>query len=163
VAAKTSAGILLYRIRGDQAEVLLVHPGGPFWAKKDAGAWFVVKGEIDPGEEPLAAAKREFLEELGSEPPHGDFIPLGTVKHKSGKLVHAWAIEGDLDVTAIKSNTFPLEWPRNSGKMLQVPELDQARFFRFPAAIAMMHVAEGEFLVRLRDALVSRGASCSFD
>jgi predicted NUDIX family NTP pyrophosphohydrolase len=163
LAAKTSAGILLYRVRGGEAEVLLVHPGGPFWAKKDVGAWFVVKGELDPGEDALAAAKREFAEELGSELPDGELIPLGTVKHKAGKVVHAWAVEGDLDVTAIQSNTFTLEWPPKSGKMRQFPEIDQARFYRFAEGARVMHAAESEFLSRLRNVLVSRNIVCTLD
>lgn len=163
MAAKVSAGILLYRVRSGEAEVLLVHPGGPFWARKDVGAWFVVKGEIDPGEEALAAAKREFAEELGSEPPAAEFIPLGTVRHKSGKVVHAWAVEGDLDAAAIKSNTFSLEWPRGSGKMKEFPEIDQARFYRFAEGARLMHPAECTFLVRLRDVLEGRNISCALE
>jgi predicted NUDIX family NTP pyrophosphohydrolase len=163
LAVKTSAGILLYRIRDGEAEVLLVHPGGPFWAKKDAGAWFVVKGELEVGEDPFAAAKREFAEELGAELPNGEFIPLGTVKHKGGKVVHAWAVEGELDVTTVKSNTFSLEWPPKSGKERQFPEIDQARFYRFAEGARVMHTAEREFLVRLRDALVDRNVACNLD
>jgi predicted NUDIX family NTP pyrophosphohydrolase len=161
LAAKTSAGILLYRIRDGEAEVLLVHPGGPFWARKDVGAWFVVKGELDGDEDAFAAAKREFAEELGSEPPDGEFIPLGTVKHKGGKLVHAWAVEGELDVETIASNTFSLEWPPKSGKRQDFPEIDRARFYRFAEAARVMHEAEREFLLRLRDVLVGRSVACN--
>lgn len=143
--------------------MLLVHPGGPFWARKDVGAWFVVKGEIDAGEDAFAAAKREFAEELGSEPPTGEFIPLGTVRHKGGKVVHAWAVEGDLDPAAIRSNTFSLEWPRGSGKMREFPEIDQARFYPLAEGARVMHTAEREFLVRLCDVLVSRNIACALD
>lgn len=163
MAAKTSAGILLFRVRDEQVEVLLVHPGGPFWAKKDLGAWFVVKGELGPGEEPLAAAKREFSEELGSQPPAGEFIALGTVKHKSGKLVHAWAVEGELDPATIHSNTFTLEWPPRSGRQQQFPEVDQARFFSFPEGARRIHPTEREFMARLAAILGARNLSCSLD
>src|SRR6187551_1607418 len=112
--SKRSAGILLYRRRGTQLEVLLAHPGGPFWSKKDEGAWFIPKGELEAGEEPLAAARREFREELGSEPPTAEPLALGTVTNKSGKLIYAWALEGDFELAAFKSNTFILEWPPRS-------------------------------------------------
>src|SRR5450432_2900420 len=108
MSSKRSAGILLYRRRAGLLEVLLVHPGGPFWSKKDAGAWFVPKGGLEGEEEPLAAARREFREELGSEPPAGQALALGTVKSKSGKLIYAWALEGNLDAGSFKSNTFSL-------------------------------------------------------
>ena len=108
VAAKQSAGILVYRLSAQDIEVLLVHPGGPFWAKKDIGAWFIPKGEIEPGEEPLETALREFREELGIAPPSGEPRALGTANYKSGKLIYAWALPGDLDLGAFKSNTFSL-------------------------------------------------------
>src|ERR1700704_2128887 len=126
--AKVSAGLIMYRLRENTIEVLLVHPGGPFWAKKDEGAWFVPKGEILPGEDEMAAALREFREELSIE-PHGDFLSLGRVKHKSGKWVVAWAFQGDCEVGSIVSNTFFLEWPPRSGNKQEFPEIDRAEFF----------------------------------
>src|SRR5204863_5570752 len=119
-----SAGLLLYRRRKGELEFLLVHPGGPFWKGKDAGAWSIPKGEIQPGEEPLAAAQREFEEELGIK-PQGPFIPLIAVKQKGGKTVHAWAFENDCDPAMCKSNTFEMEWPPRSGRRQQFPEVDQ--------------------------------------
>ncbi len=148
MAAKISAGILLYRLR-DTLEVLLVHPGGPFWARKDEGAWFIVKGEVEAGEELLPAAEREFREELGVEAPPGERISLGSLKNKSGKLIHAWAIEGDLDVSAIRSNTCHIEWPPRSGKRIEIPEVDRAEFFSIETALGKMSPAEQEFLRRL--------------
>jgi predicted NUDIX family NTP pyrophosphohydrolase len=150
MTSKRSAGILLYRRRGAALEVLLVHPGGPFWSKKDLGAWFVPKGELEEGEEPLAAARREFREELGSEPPSGEPLDLGTVKNKSGKLIYAWALEGDFDLSSFQSNTFSLEWPPKSGKMRDFPEVDRASFFSFEEAALKIHVAELPLLERLR-------------
>jgi predicted NUDIX family NTP pyrophosphohydrolase len=131
--AKTSAGLLLFRTRGGELEVLLVHPGGPFWAKKDEGAWSIPKGEIDEGEDPLAAAKREVQEELGAA-PDGDFIPLAPVRQAGGKVVHAWAIEADIDPSAITSNTFQLEWPPRSGRQQTFPEVDRAAWFTISEA-----------------------------
>src|SRR5262245_55231381 len=124
---KTSAGILLYRKRKNP-EVFLVHPGGPFWKNKDEGAWSIPKGEYSEDEDPLAAAIREFQEETGVT-VGGDFVPLTPVKLKSGKWVKAWALEGDLDPSAVKSNTFLLEWPPRSGKKIEVPEIDNAKWF----------------------------------
>ena len=149
MAAKRSAGILLYRLRDGEPEVLLTHPGGPFWAKKDDGAWFLPKGELEENEEPLHAARREFAEELGTEAPEGELIELGTVKNKSGKLIYAWALEGDLDVQSIESNTFSLEWPPRSGKMREFPEVDRASFFSLEAAASKIHSAELPLLERL--------------
>ena len=150
MTAKRSAGILLYRRRAGQLEVLLVHPGGPFWGKKDAGAWFVPKGELEGEEQPLAAARREFQEELGAEAPDGEALALGTVKNKSGKLIYAWALEGDFEVGALKSNTFSLEWPPRSGKMREFPEVDRASFFSLAEATLKLSPAELPFLERLR-------------
>jgi predicted NUDIX family NTP pyrophosphohydrolase len=124
-----SAGILLYRHRGGSIEVLLVHPGGPFWARKDEGAWSIPKGEYAPGEDPLAAARREFEEETGSRPPDGEAVPLGAFRQSAAKIVDAWAIEGDFDPATLKSNTFTLEWPPRSGRMREVPEVDRAQWF----------------------------------
>ncbi len=149
-SSKRSAGILLYRRTGSESEVLLVHPGGPFWAKKDLGAWFMPKGELQDGEEPLAAARREFFEELGTHVPAGQPLELGTVKNRSGKLIYAWGLEGDLDLTTFKSNTFALEWPPRSGKMLDFPEVDRAQFFPLEAAASKLHPAELPLLERLR-------------
>src|SRR5215217_4853727 len=127
--AKRSAGILLYR-RGEAGlEVLLVHPGGPFWAKKDLGAWSIPKGEHDEGEDAQACALREFAEETGSAPSPGELADLGEVRQKAGKVVAAWALEGDLDAAAIRSNTFTLQWPPRSGRMQEFPEVDRAEWF----------------------------------
>lgn len=149
--AKTSAGLLMYRTNHGQMEVLLVHLGGPFWKNKDRGAWFVPKGEVNPGEDLLDAAKREFQEETGIA-PQGDFVSLGSVKHKSGKTVHAWAIAGDCDPRTLKSNTFEMEWPPKSGRMAIFPEIDRAEFFTPEAAKEKMHPAEFEFIPRLKKA-----------
>jgi predicted NUDIX family NTP pyrophosphohydrolase len=154
--AKASAGLLMYRKRGVQWEVLLVHLGGPFWSNKDAGAWFVPKGEINPGEDELSAAKREFEEETGLHPPVGEFLPLGSVKHKSGKTVTAWAFEGDCDPATLRSNTFQVEWPPHSGKMREFPEIDRAAFFTLEAAREKMQPAELEFLARLLNLVSTR-------
>jgi predicted NUDIX family NTP pyrophosphohydrolase len=132
VAKKISAGLLLYRRRGE-LEVFLVHPGGPFWAKKDAGAWSVPKGEIGEGEEPLQAAQREFLEETGF-PIGGEFRPLELLKQSGGKSVHAWAVEADCDPSELRSNLFSLEWPPKSGQTREFPEVDRAAWFTIPQA-----------------------------
>jgi predicted NUDIX family NTP pyrophosphohydrolase len=133
--ARRSAGILLHRPGAAGPEVLLVHPGGPFWAKKDAGAWSIPKGEYDDAEDPLACARREFAEELGSPPPDGtEPVALGEVRQKGGKVVVAWAIEGDIDADAITSNTFTMEWPPRSGAMREFPEVDRAGWFALDAA-----------------------------
>ena len=131
--AKTSAGILLYRSPLSRPEVLLVHPGGPFWAKRDLGAWSVPKGEVDADEDLLEAAKREFFEETGHR-VGGTFIELAAVRQPSGKVVHAWAVEGEIDAASIVSNTFAIEWPPKSGKMRQFPEIDRAEWFALAEA-----------------------------
>lgn len=155
--AKKSAGLLMYRVREGILEVLLVHLGGPFWAKKDAGAWFVPKGEVEAGEDELEAAKREFKEETGFDP--GDQLqPLGSVKHKSGKTVTAWAFEGDCDPAGLKSNTFTIEWPPRSGKRREFPEIDRADFFTVDTARKKIHPAELEFVERLDSFLSGRAA-----
>lgn len=146
--SKISAGLVMYRKQTGQLEVLLVHLGGPFWMKKDAGAWFIPKGEINPGEDQLAAAKREFSEETGMT-PEGEFLSLGQVKHKSGKLVFAWAFQGDCDPSSLRSNTFEIEWPPRSGKTQEFPEIDRAAFFTIEVAREKMHPSEFPFLTRL--------------
>jgi predicted NUDIX family NTP pyrophosphohydrolase len=131
--AKQSAGLLLYRRRGEALEVFLVHPGGPFWQNKDEGAWSIPKGEFADDEDPLDAAKREFWEETGSS-IDGDFRPLTPIKQRGGKVVRAWLVEADIDAVSVKSNTFSMEWPRGSGKMNSFPEVDRADWFTFDAA-----------------------------
>ena|ERR1700730_9279493 len=153
--SKVSAGLVMYRKRGSQLEVLLVHLGGPFWANKDAGAWFLPKGEVNPGEDEFSAAKREFQEETGLR-PDGAFLTLGSVKLKSGKKVAAWAFEGDGDPASVRSNTFQMEWPPRSGKTQEFQEIDRAAFFTIQAAREKMHAAEFEFLSRLADVLSRR-------
>jgi predicted NUDIX family NTP pyrophosphohydrolase len=147
---RRSAGILLHRqTPAGAVEVLLVHPGGPFWAKKDLGAWSLPKGEHDDGEDGLACALREFAEELGSPPPAGDPADLGTVRQKGGKVVQAWALEGDLDAAAIRSNTFELEWPPRSGRRREFPEVDRAQWFALAEARERINPAQAAFLDRL--------------
>jgi predicted NUDIX family NTP pyrophosphohydrolase len=149
-STKVSAGLILYRRQRGELEFLLVHLGGPFWAKKDDGAWFLPKGEVNPGEDERAAAIREFQEETGiAMESAAKLIPLGTVKHKSGKLVHAWALEGDCDPAAVRSNTFEIEWPPRSGKKQTFPEIDRAAFYTLAAAEKKMHPTEFAFLSRL--------------
>jgi predicted NUDIX family NTP pyrophosphohydrolase len=147
MAAK-SAGLVMYRTTRGELEVLLVHPGGPFWVKKDEGAWSIPKGEIGAGEEALAAAKREFEEETGCK-AEGPFFELGSVRHKSGKTVTAWAFEGDCDPAKIQSNTFEMEWPPRSGQRKNFPEVDRAEFFTVEQARTKSHLAEFEFVRRL--------------
>ncbi len=130
---RISAGLLLYR-RKSLLEVLLVHPGGPVWTKRDVGAWSIPKGEVIEGEELLAVARREFEEELGVRPQASNFIPLGSITQKGGKVVHAWAFEGDLDTSAVKSNTFQMEWPPRSGRQAEFPEVDRAEWFDIATA-----------------------------
>ncbi len=154
--AKASAGLVMYRVRTGELEVLLVHPGGPFWAKRDNGAWFVPKGEVESGEDLLLAAKREFEEETGIDPGN-EFVPLGSVKHKSGKNVTAWAFEGDCDPSSIRSNTFRAEWPPRSGKYQEFPEIDRARFFGLGEAKEKIYPAEFQLLLRLKDVLSQQG------
>ena len=151
--AKRSAGILLYRVAGGDPEVLLVHPGGPFWARRDIGAWSIPKGEYDGEEDPRACALREFEEETGTELPPGELIDLGRVKQKSGKLVTAWAAEGDLDADAIHSNTFEMEWPPGSGRKAEFPEIDRAGWFDVDTAREKLVPAQTAFLDRLLERL----------
>jgi predicted NUDIX family NTP pyrophosphohydrolase len=149
--AKRSSGILLFR-RAAELEVLLVHPGGPFWAKKDLGAWSIPKGEHDEAEESLHAALREFEEETGTKPDAEQLTDLGTVKQKSGKVVQGYALEGDLDADAIRSNTFTMEWPPRSGRQAEFPEVDRAQWFALDEARERINPAQAAFLDRLIDA-----------
>ena len=149
MAKKSSAGVLLYRHR-DELEVFLVHPGGPFWAKKDAGAWTIPKGEIADGEEPLEAAQREFLEETGFD-IDGEFRRLDPIKQAGGKIVQAWVIEADCDPAQLHSNRFAIEWPPKSGKTREFPEVDRAGWFTMPEARTKILTGQ----VRLLDQLVS--------
>jgi len=142
---KTSAGLLVYRFREGRLEVFLVHPGGPFWAKKDLGAWSIPKGELSGTEEPLAAAIREFQEETGF-PITGEFRELLPRKQPGGKTVLAWAVEGDLDAGQIRSNTFLLEWPRGSGRRKEFPEVDRAEWFGIPEAKRRILAGQAGFL-----------------
>ena len=143
----------MHRERGTEPEVLLVHPGGPMWARRDAGAWSIPKGEYGPGEDPLAAARREFEEELGVPPPSGPVTDLGEITQKSGKIVSAWAIAGDLDVSDISSNTVEVQWPPRSGKMLEIPEVDRAEWFDVRRAREKINPAQAELLDRLAEIL----------
>ena len=151
--AKRSAGILLYRVKRGAPEVLLVHPGGPFWARRDAGAWSIPKGEYEHGDDPRASALREFEEETGAALPPGELIDLGSVKQKGGKVVSAWAAEGDLDADAVRSNTFTMEWPPRSGRTVEFPEIDRAGWFGVDAAREKLVAAQAEFLDRLLERL----------
>jgi predicted NUDIX family NTP pyrophosphohydrolase len=146
--AKRSAGLLMYRSRQDETEVFLVHPGGPYWANKDQGAWTIPKGEYDDEEEPFAAARREFFEETGFT-ADGEFLSLGEVRQKSGKLVTAWAFVGDCDPTQLKSNTCEIEWPPKSGTRLQIPEIDRGSWFTMNDARRYIRAELDELLLRL--------------
>jgi predicted NUDIX family NTP pyrophosphohydrolase len=152
-ARRNSAGILLYRRDDTATEVLLVHPGGPFWARKDAGAWSIPKGELDEGEDPRACALREFAEETGTRLPDGALDELGSVKLKGGKVVVAFAVEGDLDPATIASNTFELEWPPRSGRVQAFPEIDRAAWFGLDAAREKLNPAQAAFVDRLEERL----------
>lgn len=142
---KTSAGILLFRRRGGALEVMLVHPGGPLWAKRDGGAWSIPKGEPHEGEDLLAAARREFAEELGASPESAqaaEFLALTPVRQAGGKMVHAWALEAEFDASALKSNTFRMEWPPRSGRSATFPEIDRAEWF--PIEVAREKILAGQ-------------------
>lgn len=151
---KQSSGILLYRIGASAPEVLLVHPGGPFFRNKDKGSWTIPKGELLPGEDPLTAALREFQEETGYL-PEGDAVPLTAIVQKGGKEVLCWAVSGDFDAAAITSNTFALEWPPKSQKMVDFPEIDQARWFSLTEAAAYINERQRPFLDELSRLLLS--------
>jgi predicted NUDIX family NTP pyrophosphohydrolase len=142
---KRSAGVLLRRPDG---KVLLVHPGGPFWAKRDAGAWSIPKGEYEDGDDPLECARREFLEELGTDAP-AELTDIGTVRQKNGKEVRAFVADGDLDVAAVSSNTFAMEWPPRSGRTQEFPEIDRAEWFEVEEARSKLNPAQAAFLDRL--------------
>jgi predicted NUDIX family NTP pyrophosphohydrolase len=151
MAPKRSAGILLFRRTSGQFEVLLGHMGGPFWARKDDGAWSIPKGEIDPDEDELAAAKREFTEELGLEVPDGDLIELGEIKQSGGKVVTAWALEADLDPERVVAGTFDMEWPPKSGVRATFPELDRVEWLGSAAAAKKIVAGQRELLERLAE------------
>ena len=152
-SSRTSAGILLWRRRDGRLEVLLGHPGGPFYAKKDADTWSVLKGEFDPSEDPVTVARREFEEETGHRAPKGPLLELGQIRQRGGKVVTAWAIEGDLDPAAAVSNTFEMEWPPHSGRKQEFPEINRVEWFDVPSARDKIRSAQIPFLDRLQDAL----------
>ncbi len=149
---KVSAGLLMYRIADEGLEVLLVHPGGPYWQRKDDGAWTIPRGQVEAGEEYLAAAIREFAEETGWR-PEGPFLALGEVRQRSGKTVYAWAFPGSGDPTSIRSNLFEIEWPPHSGRRQQFPEIDRAEFFPIAEAQRKILAPELPFLARLAEQL----------
>lgn len=153
MAGRRSAGILLYRHGPTGLEVLLAHPGGPYWARRDDGAWSIPKGEVEQGEDPRAAAAREFAEELGSPLPDGEAIDLGSVRQRSGKQVQAWAVEGDLDADAIVSIVFTMVWPPRSGIEREFPEVDRAAWFDPATARAKLLPAQTPFVDRLEERL----------
>ncbi len=146
---RLSAGLLVYRFKDNRLEVLLAHPGGPFWAKKDLGAWTLPKGEYDDSEEPLQAAKREFEEEIGQPAPKGEAVELGELKRKDGKTIIAWAVKGDIDTANIRSNTFSIEWPPRSGKKQEFPEVDRAEWVPISEASEKLHTGQPIFIERL--------------
>jgi len=150
---KTSAGLVLFRRTVNHLEVLLVHPGGPIWAKRDSGAWSIPKGEVSEGEDLFVAARREFEEELGTPPPGSATMPLGSITQKGGKIVHAWGVEGEFDTTTLKSNTFTMVWPPNSGQQHEFPEVDKATFFPLDTAKQMINAAQIPLLERLQGRL----------
>ncbi len=158
MAKKNSAGILLYRIRSGALEVFLVHPGGPFWAKKEAGTWSIPKGEFEEGADHLETATREFFEESGS-PIDGSFMLLTSQKQRSGKLVHAWAVQGDIDASSVRSNKFSMEWPPRSGKQQEFPEIDKGEWFTIPVAREKLLAGQRGFLDELEKKLRPPSAS----
>ncbi len=149
---RISAGLLMYRIKDGTVQVLLAHPGGPFFVKKDEGSWSIPSGEPDADEDLLIAAQREFTEETGLHPP-GPFRPLKPIKQKGGKVVHAWAFRGDCDPVDIKSNTFTMEWPPKSGRQAEFPEIDRAEFFDLPTARKKIKAGQEGFLEELERSL----------
>ena len=159
MAVRQSAGILLFRRSDAGVEVLLGHMGGPFWERKDAGAWSVPKGEYEPDEQPLAAARREFTEEQGLPAPNGEPLDLGSVRQSGGKVVIVWAVEGDLDPNEVVPGTFELEWPKGSGRVRRFPEVDRAAWWNLEQARQKLVAAQREFLDRLAARLGPRSAS----
>ena len=153
---RISAGLLMYRIRDGALQVLLAHPGGPLFRNRDDGAWSIPKGEIEPGEDLLAAAQREFEEETGVR-PEGPFVASAPVKQKGGKIVYAWAFEGDCDPATIKSNTFTMEWPPRSGRQMRFPEIDRAEFFDLETAKKKINSGQVPLLEELETLAFSRG------
>jgi len=155
-AARRSAGLLPFRLRDDRLEVMIAHMGGPIWASKDDGAWSIVKGEYEQGEEPLTAAQREFREETGAAPPSGELFELGEIRQASGKRITAWAIDGDFDAADVHSNTFTMEWPPRSGTLQRFPEIDRAEWCDLATARRKLVKGQVPFLDvlerRLRDA-----------
>lgn len=151
---RRSAGLLMYRSRGGALEVFLVHPGGPFWAKRDLGAWSIPKGEYASEEDPLAAARREFEEETGLR-PGGPLLPLASARQPGGKEVLAWAVEGDADPAAVRSNAFSMEWPPRSGRKVEFPEVDRAAWFTMDVARGKILKGQAAFLERLERLLES--------
>jgi predicted NUDIX family NTP pyrophosphohydrolase len=150
---KQSAGLVVYRVKEGRPEVFLVHPGGPYWAGKDMAAWSIPKGEFEPDEEPLAAARREFVEETGHEVPAGASLPLKPVKQPGGKIVHAWYLRGDPDASVVRSNTFEMEWPPKSGRMVEVPEVDRAAWYGLGEAKLRLHKGLVPIIEQLEQAL----------
>ena len=150
--AKRSAGLIVYRRRGEDLEVFLVHPGGPFWAKKDLGAWSIPKGEYEEGEEGLDVARREFLEETGFA-VDGDFLEVGTIKQAGGKVVTAWAVEGELDAALLRSNVFEMQWPPRSGRLQEFPEVDRGGWFSIEEARGRILKGQVGLLERLEGLL----------
>ncbi len=148
MAASVSAGILVYRVRAGMPEVFLVHPGGPYWRSKDAGAWSIPKGELEEGADALTTAQREFLEETGAS-MRGEFVALTPLKQPGGKLVHAWAVSGDLDASSITSNTFRMEWPPHSGRQQEFPEVDRGGWFTIAVAKEKILAGQRGFLDQL--------------
>ena len=158
--ARRSAALLVYRLSADAGlEVLVAHMGGPFWARRDAGGWSIPKGECEAGEDPVATARREFAEEMGSPPPDGEFTELGERRQPSGKIVVSYAVEGDFDLSGFRSNTFSLEWPRGSGKIQEFPEMDRAEWMTIGRASGMLVKGQVPILGDLRDYLIGSGRS----
>lgn len=157
MAAAVSAGLLVYRCVADRVSFLLVHPGGPFFSRRDERVWSIPKGLVEPGEDLLLAAKREFGEETGLAPPSGGYLALGEVRQKSGKQVHAWAVEGNVDPSAIRSNTFELEWPPRSGNIRAFPEVDRAEWFDSETARRKILPAQAPLLDRTIAMLAAAG------
>lgn len=157
---KRSAALLVYRLKDRRGlEVLIAHMGGPFWAKRNARAWSIPKGEYEDGEEPLPAAFREFEEEMGSAPPAGELVELGESRQSSGKIITTYAVKGDFDVTDFHSNTFEMEWPRGSGGIREFPEMDRAEWMSFLQACEMLVKGQVPILHALRDHLVTQGVA----